>query len=272
VSATDGISGAAHVEDGAVLGTGVSIAAGAVIESGASLGGEVVVGANSVIEAGVSLSDGVSVGCSSVIHAGVKVGAGSVIEDCVVLGKRPRLRPGSSAASVVLDDLVLGSGVTVCAGAVVYASARIGDGAIIGDQAQVREGSTVGAHSVVGRAACVDFGARVGEHVSIQTGVYVTALAVVEDEAFLGPGAYMTNDDTMGRHPRGAALAGPVVRRAARVGGGVILVPGVEVGAEAFVAAGAVVTSDVPARSAVLGIPARTYREVGEAELYERWH
>lgn len=252
--AEGGVSSAAHVEDGALLGSGVSVAAGTVIEAGAELG------------------DGVSVGANTVIHAGVKVGAGSVIEDCVVLGKRPRLRPGSSAASVVLDDLVLGSGVTVCAGAVVYASARIGDGAIIGDQAQVREGSTVGAGSVVGRAACVDFGARVGEHVSIQTGVYVTALAVVEDDVFLGPGVYMTNDDTMGRHPRGAALAGPVVRRAARVGGGVILVPGVEVGAEAFVAAGAIVTRDVPAHSAVLGLPARVYRQVDDAEFYDRWH
>jgi len=88
---------------------------------------------------------------------------------------------------------------------------------------------------------------------------------------FLGPGVLTTNDDTMGRHARGEALRGPVLRRACRVGGGAVLVPGVEVGEEAFVAAGAVVTADVPPRAVVMGVPARVVREVGEADLIERW-
>jgi UDP-2-acetamido-3-amino-2,3-dideoxy-glucuronate N-acetyltransferase len=249
-----GISPAAHVDSGALLGRGVSVAPGAVIYARAVLGDNTVVGAGSVI------------------HAGVQLGAGCVIEDLVVLGKRPRLRPGSSAAGVALPDLVLGSGVTVCCGAVVYAGAAVGAGAIIGDQAQVREGSVVGERSVVGRASCVDFSARVGDRVSIQTGVYVTSYAVVEDDVFLGPGVLMTNDDTMGRHPKGERLHAPIVRRAARIGGAVVMVPGVEIGEEAFVGAGAVVTRDVAARESVLGIPARAVRRVADSELLENWH
>ena len=65
---------------------------------------------------------------------------------------------------------------------------------------------------------------------------------------FLGPGVQTTNDNAMGRHARGEPLLGPVFRRACRVGGGAVLVPGVEIGEEAFVAAGALVTRDVPAR------------------------
>ena len=80
-----------------------------------------------------------------------------------------------------------------------------------------------------------------------------------------------TNDDTMSRHDASLALAGPRLRRACRVGGGVVLCPGVEVGEEAFVAAGAVVTRDVPARAVVMGVPARVMRSVGDEELLERW-
>lgn len=249
------ISPAAHVDPGASLGAGVTVAPGAVIGAGAVLGA------------------GVAVGSGSVVHAGVRVGAGCVIEDLVVLGKRPRLRRGSSAAAAggELSGLQLGNEVTVCCGAVVYAGAVVGAGSIIGDQAQVREGSRIGERSVVGRASCVDFNATVGDRVSIQTGVYVTSWAVVEDDVFLGPGVLMTNDDTMGRHPRGERLDAPVVRRAARVGGATVLVPGVEIGEEAFVGAGAVVTRNVAPREVVLGLPARVVRRVDATELIERW-
>jgi acetyltransferase-like isoleucine patch superfamily enzyme len=161
--------------------------------------------------------------------------------------------------------------VTVCCGAVIYAGASVGRAAILGDQCQVRERATVGAETVVGRGSTVDFGAQVGDRVSIQTGVYVTGGAVVEDDAFLGPGVQMTNDHAMGRHARGEPLHGPIVRRAARVGGGAILLPGVEVGEEAFVAAGALVTRDVGPREVVMGVPARAVRRVPDEDLLERW-
>jgi acetyltransferase-like isoleucine patch superfamily enzyme len=82
-----------------------------------------------------------------------------------------------------------------------------------------------------------------------------------------------TNDDTMGRHGPERPLRGATLRRACRIGGGAVLVPGVEVGEEAFVAAGAVVTRDVPPRGWVAGVPARTPegRRVGDDELLERW-
>jgi len=156
-------------------------------------------------------------------------------------------------------------------GAILYASARIEARVIIGDQAQVRERSVIGAGSVVGHASTVDFDVLVGERVLIQTGVYVTGGSLVEDDVFLGPGVYTTNDDAMGRHVRGAPLAGPAFRRACRVGGGVILTPGVEIGAEAFVAAGALVTRDVGPRQVVMGVPARVVREVPETDLIEHW-
>jgi acetyltransferase-like isoleucine patch superfamily enzyme len=244
----------AHVAADAVIGDGVTLAPGAVVHAGAQIGA------------------GTTIGAASVIHAGTRVGAGCTLEDGVVLGKRPRLRPGSSAASGgELAPLWVGDGVTVCCGAVVYAAARIEDRAIIGDQSQVRERSSIGEGTVVGRASCVDFAADVGARVLIQTAVYVTGSTLVEDDVFIGPGVMMTNDSAMGRHPRGEPLDAPVLRRACRVGGGVVLCPGVEIGEEAFVAAGAVVTKDLPARAFAMGVPARVVRQVRDDELLEQW-
>lgn len=241
------------VAPGADVAESATIAPGAVIHDGARVGAES------------------AVGSSSVLHSGVELAEHCVVEDCVVLGKRPRLRPGSNAAGGELGALVVESGATICCSAVVYAGARIGAGAIIGDYAQVRERADVGPGSVVGCGSTVDFDAVVGARVLIQTGVYVTAGAIVEDDVFLGPGVVMTNDNTMGRHPRGEPLRAPVLRRACRVGGGVVLAPGVEVGEEAFVAAGAVVTRNVGPREVVMGVPARVVGQVPDEDLIERW-
>jgi acetyltransferase-like isoleucine patch superfamily enzyme len=232
---------------------------------------DAVVGPGAVLHDDVRVGAGSRIGSLTVVHAGTEIADECVIEDHVVLGKRPRLRPGSSAAGGELDPLVIEAGATICCGAIIYAGARIGARAIVGDQAQIRERAVIGSRSVVGHGSTVDFDVTVGERVLIQTGVYVTAGSVVEDDVFLGPGVVTTNDDTMARHPKGEALRGVAFRRACRVGGGSVLVPGVEVGVEAFVAAGAVVTRDVGEREVVIGVPARVVRRVPDEDLLERW-
>lgn len=254
------------------MATSARISADATVAAGAELGDGVVVEARAVIHDGARVGARTTIGSGSVVHGGVELGADCVVEDLVVLGKRPRLRAGSSAATGgELGPLVLGVGVTVCCGAVVYAGSEIGERAIIGDQTQIRERSRIGPGSVVGRGSCIDFDVRLGAGVLVQTGVYVTGNSVVEDDVFLGPGVVTTNDHAMGRHPRGEALLGPVFRRACRVGGGVVVLPGIEIGEEAFVAAGAIVTRDVPPRQVVIGTPARSLRDVTDADLIERW-
>jgi acetyltransferase-like isoleucine patch superfamily enzyme len=220
---------------------------------------------------GVRVGEGVLFGAHVVVEDGTVIGDGCIVEHGAVLGKAPRLARSSSASRAAPAPLELGRAVTVCAGAVVYAGARLGDEAIVGDGAQVRERSIIGAGSVVGRASSIDNDVVIGERVKIQTNVYVTGFSVVEDDVFIGPGASTTNDDTMNRHDDAYALRGATIRRAARIGGSAVLVPGVEIGEEAFIAAGAVITHDVPARAFMVGVPARRVRIVPDDELIERW-
>jgi acetyltransferase-like isoleucine patch superfamily enzyme len=219
---------------------------------------------------GVQIGADVTFGAYVVVHAGTVIGDGCLIEDHAVLGKRPQLARGSSAKGEI-DSLKIGERVTVCSGAVVFAGASIGDESILGDQSFVRERSRIGGDSVIGRGSVVDNDVRIGDHVRVQTSVYLTAFTVIEDHVFVGPGATTTNDDTMSRHDGSKQLRGATLRRACRVGGAAVLTPGVEIGEEAFVAAGAVVTRDVAARAVVMGVPARVLREVPDEDLLERW-
>ncbi len=218
----------------------------------------------------VQIAPDVFFGAHVVVHAGTIIGAGCAIEDHAVLGKRPRLSRLSAAHGEV-GRLRLDDGVTVCAGAVVLAGATVGEQAILGDQSFVRERSSIGAGAAIGRGSVVDNDVTVGARVRVQTNVYLTAFTVVEEDVFIGPGAITTNDDTISRHPPRTPLRGPTLRRACRIGGGAVLTPGVEIGEEAFVAAGALVTADVPARAVVMGVPARVVREVPDEDLLERW-
>jgi acetyltransferase-like isoleucine patch superfamily enzyme len=170
-----------------------------------------------------------------------------------------------------VGELRLGEGATVCAGAIVFAGTAIGPGSIIGDQAFVRERTEVGTGTVIGRGSAVDNDVTIGDRVRVQTNVYVTAFTVIEDDVFVGPCAMTTNDNTMSRHDDSLPLRGARLRRACRVGGGAVLVPGVEIGEEAFVAAGAVVIRDVEPRGVAIGVPAQIKRSVPDEDLLERW-
>lgn len=217
------------------------------------------------------IDDDVAIGANVVIHGLVEIAQGSVIQDAAVIGKLPKLAAHSTASRDLPTPLRVAEGAAICTGAIVFAGATLGLGAIIGDQAFVRERAVIGEHSVVGRGSAVDNDVTIGNRVRIQTDVYLTAYSVVEDDVFVGPTVSTYNDDTMARHDDGYEISGCTLRRACRIGGGSRLRPGIEVGEEAFVAMGSVVTRDVPARRLVRGVPARVVGTVDEAELLENW-
>ncbi|HET7758585.1 MAG TPA: acyltransferase [Gaiellaceae bacterium] len=205
---------------------------------------------------------------TAIVYPGTVVGEGCKILDYAVVGKQPTLSPRSTARREELPPLVLGPGTIVSTGAIVFAGTTIGERAIVGDQACVRERCTIGDDVVVGRGSLVENDTSVGARTRIQANAYVTAYSLLEDDVFIAPCVITTNDNFMGRtEKRLELMKGPTIRRGARVGGGSVLLPGVEIGEEAFIGAGAVVLRDVPPRAVMVGSPARQLREVPDEEL-----
>ena len=210
------------------------------------------------------------IAASAVVYPGTVIGEGCQILDGAVVGKQPSLSPRSTAKREELPPAELGAGTIVSTGAIVFAGTRLGERVIVGDQACVRERVEVGDDVVIGRGSLVENDTTIGRLTKIQAMAYITAYSTLEDEVFIAPCVQTTNDNFMGRtEKRHALMKGPTIRRGARVGGGAVLCPGVEIGAEAFVGAGAVVVRDVPPRAVVVGNPARTIREVPGDELLE---
>ena len=208
------------------------------------------------------------VAATAVVYPGTVIGEGCKILDYAVVGKQPTLSPRSTAKREELPALVLGPGSVVSTGAVVFAGTTVGERVIVGDQACVRERCTIGDDVVIGRGSLVENDTSVGALTKIQAHAYITAYSLLEDNVFIAPCVITTNDNFMGRtEKRHDQIKGPTIRRGARIGGGAVLLPGIEIGEEAFVGAGAVVIKDVPPRALVVGNPARPIRDVPEDEL-----
>ncbi|ABL78296.1 acyltransferase [Thermofilum pendens] len=141
--------------------------------------------------------------------------------------------------------------------AVVEEGAEIGEGTRIWHFAHVRSGARIGRNCNIGKDVYVDQGAVIGNNVKIQNGVSVYRGVVIEDNVFVGPYAVFTND----KYPRAFStdweVVPTVVKEGASIGANATIVCGVTIGRYAMVAAGSVVTRDVPDHALVAGNPAR---------------
>lgn len=150
---------------------------------------------------------------------------------------------------------------------------ELGDGTAIWHLAQVREGARLGEGCVVGRGAYIGSGVRMGHHCKVQNYALVYEPATLADGVFVGPAVVFTNDhfprainsDGSLKSAHDWEPVGVTVERGASIGARAVCVAPVTIGAWATVAAGAVVTKDVPPYALMMGVPARQVGWVGEA-------
>ena len=150
------------------------------------------------------------------------------------------------------------SGVTVHASAFVDEPSDIGDGTVVWHFCHVMAHARIGRGCTLGQNVHVASGVTIGDRVKIQNNVSIFEGTTVEDDVFLGPSCVFTNiENPRSEVSRRAMYGRTLIRRGATVGANATILPGVTIGRHAFVAAGAVVTRDVPDYGLVLGVPAR---------------
>jgi acetyltransferase-like isoleucine patch superfamily enzyme len=232
-----------------------------VISKTAKIGKNCAIGHNVVIEENVVIGNDAHIGHNVVIHGGTKIGDKAYIDDGSVLGRVPRSGVYSKRKVGEVDKLEIGDNCVVGVNAVIYAGTKIGDNALVGDLASIRENIDIGNNVIVGRLVMMEPNTRVGDKVKIQTGSHITGDAIIEDYVFFGDEVSTTNDNTMGK---GIATdqKGFHAKKGARIGSNATLLPGVIIGEDSVVAAGAVVTKDVPDGVIVMGVPAKIIRKV----------
>lgn len=219
-------------------------------------------GAHTVVYPGAVIEDQVTLGNNVVVHDNVLIRQGTTVNDNAVLGRVPQ------KAGIIqrtprsdLTRLEIGRNCVIGAGAVLYVGTVIGDDTLIGDLASIREECKIGNHVVIGRGVMLNYNIEIRDRARVMDASHFGGDMIVEEDVFIGPHVCSANDNSIGLRA-GVVRKGPHIRRSASIGIGAILLAGVTIGEQAIVAAGALVQEDVPARTLVVGIPAKIKGDV----------
>ena len=234
---------------------GPSISPHALVEG--SLGPDCAVGPFAVLEAGATLGARCRVHAHAYVGAGAVIGADVEIFPGAVVGRTPKSAGATAREPEMVSTLGIGEGCSIGPHATVYYGVRIGAGTLIGDGASLREGTTIGRRCIVSRCVTLNYDVTLGDGVKVMDNTHITGGTRIGDGAFVSVNVSTTNDNTPTRG-LDDRLSGPRIEADAVIGAGAVLLPGVVVGRRAVVAAGAVVTRDVPPGETVMGMPARS--------------
>ncbi len=239
------------------------------ISRNANIGDNVRFGHNVVIEDNVVIGDNTFIGHNVVIRKGTAIGSNCQIWDGTVIGKSPSKAKRSATTDInVLQPCTIGDYVTIGALCVIYTGSKISDYVFIGDMASIREDVSIGEETIIGKGVSVENKTTIGSKVKIETEAYITAMSTIQDYVFIAPQVTFTNDNYLGRtDKRFNEFGGPVVKKGARIGAGVVLLPNVVIGEDALIAAGSVVTKDLEPKKVYLGVPAVYFKDVDEDQL-----
>lgn len=192
----------------------------------------------------------VEISPNAVIHPGVRFEGRATVEDWCIIG-------APAAGLEEQPETVIGDGAVIRSHTVIYAGNRIGRNFATGNKANIRECNTIGDNVSIGTLAVVEHHVTIGNGVRMHSQSFVPEYCVLEDDAWLGPNAVLTNT----RYPKSLDREDKTqparLGRGAIVGANATVLPGVLVGAGAVVGAGSVVVKDVAAGTVVAGNPAR---------------
>lgn len=195
---------------------------------------------------------------TSKIHQNVHLGPTTTVEDFCIVGVPPRGAAEGELATTIGDRSVIRSHT------VIYAGNVIGRNFQTGNKVNIRELNEIGDDVSIGTLSVVEHHVKIANHVRIHTQAFVPEFSVLEEGCWLGPNVVLTN----AKYPLSPGvkdqLAGPVIKRGAKIGANATILPGVTIGEDALVGAGSVVVRDVPAGAVVAGNPARVIGQIAD--------
>jgi UDP-2-acetamido-3-amino-2,3-dideoxy-glucuronate N-acetyltransferase len=226
---------------------------------------------NSYIGKNVKIGDNTVIGRNVTIHDDTIIGANVVIQDNTILGK-PGIKSARSktTADHQVPPTVIGNDCNIASNVMVSRGATLEDRVFLGDKADVREDCTIGHDTIIGRAAYIENKCDIGHTTKIQANVYITSRSQIGNYCFIAPGVMTSNDVYMARDPKRVKYyKGLTLKDGARIGVGATILPGITIHEDAMIAAGALVTKDVPSKRIFMGVPAKDYGPVKEEQLLE---
>ena len=178
------------------------------------------------------------------------IGEGTRIEPDVRVGFRYHAACGIAR---------IGRGGILRTGTIIYGDVTIGDYFQSGHYTVIRAKVEMGDYCTVTNHSTLEGIIRLGDGVRIMSNVYIPSRTRIGNHVFIGPGVTFLNDKYPGRHETPTTPVGATIEDEVTIGGGCVILPGVTIGQGSFIAAGAVVTEDVPPRSLVIGVPGRVH-------------
>ncbi|MHA6483233.1 acyltransferase [Paenibacillus sp. strain BS8-2] len=239
------------------------------------MSGTTSIGENVILGRGVVVGVRVMIGNGVVIHEDTVIGDDVRIHDNAVVGKLPMKAKTSATTTegTTLTPAIIENGCTIGTGAIVYRGAHLSHDVFVADLATVRERVHVGEATIIGRGVAIENDCSIGARCKLETNSYICAYSVVEDDVFIAPCVVTTNDNYLARtNGRFSQFKGVTVKQGGRIGANATILPGKVIHQDGVVAAGSVVTKDVPARTIVAGNPARKLRDVPEEQWLEKQH
>jgi len=157
---------------------------------------------------------------------------------------------------------------------IIYADVTIGDNFKSGHHVLIREHTHIGDQVVIGSGTIIDGYTTIGNFVKIESRVYIPTHTTIGNYVFIGPGAVLTNDKYPLRRRDEYEPKGPIIEDNVTIGANATILPGIRIGEGAMVAAGSVVTKDVPPWHLAIGVPARIQplpEHLKEPNRAKRW-
>jgi acetyltransferase-like isoleucine patch superfamily enzyme len=241
------------------------------ISDKAKIGKDITFAKNIIIEDNVTIGNNCTVGYNVVIREGTIIGDNARIDDNTVIGKYPmRASLSIFKEESNLPPTHIGDNCLIGANTVIYIGSTISNNVLIADLASVRENTNIGEYTIIGRGVTIENYVKIGKRCKLESECYITAYSEIEDYVFIAPGVVTSNDNYLGRtEERFKHFKGVIVKRGGRIGANAVILPGKTIGEDALIAAGSVVTKDVPPRKIVMGSPARIIRDVPKEQLIE---